>query len=236
MKSILHKADTRGGAEHGWLSTKHSFSFADYYNPERMGFGALRVLNDDVIAGGTGFGMHPHNNMEIITIPIEGELEHKDSMGNIGVLKAGDVQVMSAGTGIVHSEYNKSKDKELKLFQIWITPDKTNHIPRYEDKSLDSRDFHNTLQNVVSPENGGGVLWIHQNAWLSLGKFDEGKTIEYKIKSKNNGLYIFVISGELKVGEHVLNARDGLGLMNFDSVKISFITDSYFFLIDLPVL
>ena len=181
---ILHKADTRGNANHGWLQSRHTFSFANYYNPERMNFGALRVLNDDSVAAGMGFGTHPHDNMEIISIPLEGDLEHKDSMGNISVIKHGDIQVMSAGTGIFHSEYNKNKDRLVKFLQIWVFPDKKNVTPRYDQITLDLADRHNKLQQILSPDAEDTGVWIHQKAWFHLGKFEKGISTEYKIKAK----------------------------------------------------
>src|SRR5690606_20497754 len=173
MKKIIHRANTRGYANHGWLKSYHTFSFANYYDPERMHFGALRVLNDDTVAGGMGFGKHPHNNMEIISIPLDGDLEHQDSMGNTAVIRNGDIQVMSAGTGIYHSEYNKNKDKPVKFLQIWVIPNKGNVEPRYDQVTLNVADRHNKLQQIVSPKDGGEGVWIHQDAWFHLGKFDE---------------------------------------------------------------
>jgi len=172
--TILHKANSRGDANHGWLHSRHTFSFANYYNPERVQFGVLRVLNDDYVEAGMGFGTHPHDNMEIISIPLEGDLEHKDSMGNIAVIKKGDVQVMSAGTGITHSEYNKNKDKPVKLLQIWVFPNTKNVKPRYDQISLNLADRHNQLQQLVSPNADDGSIWIYQDAWFHLGKFDQG--------------------------------------------------------------
>jgi quercetin 2,3-dioxygenase len=172
--TILHKAETRGNADHGWLHSRHTFSFAGYYDPERVHFGVLRVLNDDTVAPGMGFGTHPHENMEIISIPLEGDLEHKDSMGNVSVIRHGDVQVMSAGTGITHSEYNKNKDRPVKFLQIWVFPDKENLTPRYDQVTLNIDDRHNKLQQILSPDPDDPGVWIHQNAWFHLGKFDEG--------------------------------------------------------------
>jgi redox-sensitive bicupin YhaK (pirin superfamily) len=214
--TVLHKADTRGHANHGWLDSYHSFSFAGYYNPERMHFGVLRVLNDDTIDGGTGFGTHPHDNMEIISIPLEGELEHKDSMGNVAVIKSGDIQVMSAGTGIQHSEYNKNKDKKGKFLQIWVIPNKRNVTPRYGQITLKSEDRHNKLQQILSPNQDDNGVWIHQDAWFHLGKFDKDQTVEYSLKKKGNGVYAFVINGDITIDGQKLNARDGFGVWNID--------------------
>jgi redox-sensitive bicupin YhaK (pirin superfamily) len=242
MKSVLHRAESRGGAKHEWLNTHHTFSFANYYDPQRMGFGVLRVLNDDTIAPGKGFGMHPHDNMEIITIPLEGRLEHKDSMGNVGVVRNNDeemdVQVMSAGTGIVHSEYNASIEDPVKLLQIWIMP-RTSYVrPRYEQVSLVHASRHNKLQEIISPEDHDAPLWIHQNAWMYLGKFDKDKTTHHRIKSPKNGLYIFVISGSVQVGEFTLRDRDGLGIFDIDDdteFSFSAVTDCEFLLFDVPM-
>ncbi len=235
MKSTFHKADTRGHADHGWLKTFHSFSFADYYDQKRMGFGALRVLNDDSIDGGKGFGTHPHANMEIITIPLAGELAHADSMDTKSVIKKGDIQVMSAGTGVEHSEYNNSKDTPVQLLQIWVTPNKQNVEPRYDEITLNAEDRHNKLQQIVSPNKEDAGAWIHQNAWFHLGSFDAGTTAEYAIKTKENGLYVFVISGSIQVGEQVLDSRDGYGIWEFDRVSIAAVTDAEFLLMDVPM-
>ena len=189
--TLLHKAATRGHANHGWLNSYHSFSFGSYYNPERMNFGALRVLNDDTVDGGMGFGKHPHDNMEIISIPLEGDLEHKDSMGNTAVIKHGDIQAMSAGTGIYHSEKNRENSKPVKFLQIWIFPDKQDVEPRYDQVSLNPEDRHNRLQQILSPSPDDDGVWIHQNAWFHLGKFDSGVSSTYSLKDKNNG-FIFL--------------------------------------------
>lgn len=233
--TILHKSETRGDANHGWLHSKHTFSFANYYNPERMHFGVLRVLNDDTVAEGMGFGTHPHDNMEIISIPLEGDLEHKDSMGNITVIKNGDIQVMSAGTGVQHSEYNKSKDKQVKFLQIWVFPNKKNVTPRYDQITLKEEDRHNKLQQILSPNADDDGVWIHQNAWFHLGKFDKGTATEYKIKSKGNGVYIFNLNGKLKVNEQLLDTRDGFGIWNTDSLKLEADTNSEFLLMEVPM-
>jgi quercetin 2,3-dioxygenase len=218
--TILHKADTRGDANHGWLHSRHTFSFANYYNPERMHFGVLRVLNDDFVEAGMGFGTHPHDNMEIISIPLEGDLEHKDSMGNVAVIKNGDVQVMSAGTGITHSEYNKNKDKPVKFLQIWVFPNRKNVKPRYDQITLNLADRRNKLQQILSPNAGDEGVWIHQDAWFHLGKFDEGFSTDYSIKKNGNGVYAFVLKGDITIDETVLNERDGLGIWNTDKISI----------------
>jgi len=218
--TILHKAVTRGDANHGWLHSRHTFSFANYYNPERMHFGVLRVLNDDFVEAGMGFGTHPHDNMEIISIPLEGDLEHKDSMGNVAVIKNGDVQVMSAGTGITHSEYNKNKEKPVKFLQIWVFPNRKNVKPRYDQITLNLADRRNKLQQILSPNAGDVGVWIHQDAWFHLGKFDEGFSTDYSIKKNGNGVYAFVLKGDITIDETVLNERDGLGIWNTDKISI----------------
>jgi len=219
-KTILHKAATRGDANHGWLHSRHTFSFANYYNPERMHFGVLRVLNDDFVEAGMGFGTHPHDNMEIISIPLVGDLEHKDSMGNVAVIKNGDVQVMSAGTGITHSEYNKNKDKPVKFLQIWVFPNRKNVKPRYDQITLNLADRRNKLQQILSPNADDDGVWIHQDAWFHLGKFDEGFSTDYSIKKNGNGVYAFVLKGDITIDETVLNERDGLGIWNTDKISI----------------
>jgi redox-sensitive bicupin YhaK (pirin superfamily) len=219
-KTILHKAATRGDANHGWLHSRHSFSFADYYDPNRIHFGALRVLNDDQVAEGMGFGTHPHNNMEIISIPLEGDLEHKDSMGNVTVIKNGDIQAMSAGTGVAHSEYNRNKDKPVKFLQIWIIPNQQNVKPRYDQVTLNLNDRHNKLQQIVSPKAGGPGVWIHQDAWFQLGRFDKDFTTEYKIQKQGNGVYAFVLKGDMTIEGNTLNERDGLGIWETDKISI----------------
>lgn len=235
-KTILHKAETRGHANHGWLNSYHTFSFANYYNPERMHFGALRVLNDDTIDGGMGFDTHPHDNMEIISIPLEGDLEHKDSMGNVTVIKHGDIQVMSAGTGIFHSEYNKNKDSKGKFLQIWVFPNKRGVTPRYDQITLNIEDRHNKLQQVLSPNVDDEGVWIHQNAWFHLGKFDSGVSAEYVLKAKENGVYVFVISGNVTVNNQALQTRDGLGVWEADSLSIKADSDAEFLLMEVPML
>ncbi len=233
--TVLHKADTRGSADHGWLKAKHSFSFANYYNPERMHFGVLRVLNDDIIAGGMGFGRHPHDNMEIITIPLGGDIEHKDSMGNKAVISHGQVQVMSAGTGIQHSEQNHNSKEELRLLQIWLFPNKQDVTPRYDQITLNIADRKNKLQQVLSPNPDDEGVWIHQNAWFHLADFDKGVATEYNFKLKGNGLYVFNIKGDLKVNDQIINKRDGLGIWDTDKVTISAESDAEFLLMEVPM-
>lgn len=233
---VIHKASSRGYADHGWLKTKHTFSFANYYDPERMNFGALRVLNDDHVEGGEGFGLHPHDNMEIISIPLEGDLEHRDSMNNVSVIRKGDIQVMSAGTGIFHSEYNSNTDRPVKFLQIWVLPERKNVSPRYEQMTIDQESLINRFQLIVSPEQGEKNLWIHQNAWFQLGRFTKGSETGYNIRSVGNGVYAFIISGEVTLNGYRLEERDGLGIWNLDSLKIFADKDSEILLVDVPMI
>ncbi len=217
---ILHKADTRGHADHGWLNSHHSFSFANYYDPERMHFGVLRVLNDDTVAAGMGFNTHPHDNMEIISIPLEGDLEHKDSMGNTQVIRHGDIQVLSAGTGITHSEKNRNTDKLTRFLQIWVFPNKRNVTPRYDQLTLDVADRHNRFQQVLSPSAEDAGVWIHQDAWFHLGNFDAGAGTTYAVKRKGNGVYAFLLEGSATINGQALGRRDGLGIWDVDTVYV----------------
>ncbi len=232
---VLHNANTRGGANHGWLIANHSFSFGNYYNPDRMNFGCLRVLNDDYIAAGKGFGTHGHDNMEIITIPLEGDLEHKDSMGNTAVIKKGDIQILSAGTGIQHSEYNKNTDQPTKLLQIWVLPQLRNIEPSYDQISLSLADRHNKLQQIVSPNKDDEGVHINQNAWFYLANFDTDFNTTYNIKSTKNGVYIFIISGNLTVNNIELNTRDGFGIWDVDSITLNAKTNTEFLIMEVPM-
>ncbi len=234
-KTVLHKSETRGHENHGWLDSYHTFSFAEYYDPDRIQFGALRVLNDDTVDPGMGFGMHPHNNMEIISIPLEGDLEHKDSMGNVAVIRHGDVQVMSAGTGIRHSEYNRNKDGLVKFLQIWVFPDQQNVTPRYDQVSLNISERHNRFQQIVSPNAEDDGVWIHQNAWFHLGKFDKAVSIDYKIKAKGNGVYAFILSGRVSINGQQLSTRDGFGIWDIDKISVRAETDAEFLLMEVPM-
>jgi redox-sensitive bicupin YhaK (pirin superfamily) len=234
--TVLHKSDTRGVADHGWLNSRHTFSFGSYYNPDRLHFGVLRVLNDDVVAPGMGFGAHPHDNMEIISIPLEGDLEHKDSMGTVAVIRHGDVQVMSAGTGIRHSEYNKNPDKDVKFLQIWVIPNKQNVKPRYDQITLQPEASRNKLQQILSPNADDEGVWIHQDAWFYLGKFDKGATVEYAIKKPGNGVYAFVLNGDIVINGQVLNKRDGYGLWDIDKISIEAASqDAEILLMEVPM-
>lgn len=235
MKKIVHKAGNRGHADHGWLNAWHSFSFASYHDPEKVHFGVLRVLNDDTIAGGMGFGTHPHDNMEIITIPLSGQLEHKDSMGNTGIISKGEVQVMSAGTGIEHSERNKNSNEALKLLQIWLFPDKKNVKPRYDQKAFDLDAAKNKLLTIVSPMGETEGLNIHQNAWFSLGKLDKDQTIIYNLKDQKNGIYAFVIDGDVSINGEKLNRRDALGIADIHELEIKTGSEAELLLMEIPM-
>ncbi|MFN6078393.1 MAG: pirin family protein, partial [Bacteroidota bacterium] len=202
------------------LKSFHSFSFANYYNPERMNFGVLRVLNDDTVSGGMGFGKHPHDNMEIISIPLEGDLEHQDSMNNTTIIRKGDIQVMSAGTGVYHSEYNKNKDETVKFLQIWVFPNKKNVTPRYDQISLNIEERKNKLQQILSPNAEDEGVWIHQDAWFHLGNFDKGQNVHYQIKKEGNGLYAFILKGSFVIDEQEMDLRDGLGITGTNQIDI----------------
>lgn len=235
MNTILHKASTRGHANHGWLDTYHTFSFASYYDPDRMNFGVLRVLNDDTVAPGMGFGKHPHDNMEIISIPLEGDLEHKDSMGNVAVIRQGDVQVMSAGTGIYHSEYNRNKDQEVKFLQIWVFPNSKGVEPRYDQISIREIEKDNEFFQILSPNADDAGVWIHQDAWFSLGKFTQDVKTEYQLKSPDNGVYFFVLEGKFTIGGQELLKRDGLGVWDTVTVPVEASGDSRILLLEVPM-
>lgn len=220
-QTVLHKAGSRGYASHGWLQSHQTFSFADYYNPEMMHFGVLRVLNDDWVAPGMGFGRHPHDNMEIISIPLEGSLEHSDSMGNTAVIEKGDIQVMSAGTGIFHTEYNKSKDKPVSFLQIWLFPRKKNVTPRYDQLTLNSADRENTFQQILSPNKQDAGVWIHQDAWFHLGHFNKAYNTVYQFKKPGNGVYAFIIKGSAVIEGIQLDEKDGLGIWNSNHITVT---------------
>jgi redox-sensitive bicupin YhaK (pirin superfamily) len=218
--TILHKADTRGHAQHGWLESHQSFSFAGYFNPGRIQFGMLRVLNDDIVAGGRGFGSHPHDNMEIISIPLEGSLVHEDNLGHRQVVSQGEIQVMSTGRGVFHSEYNNSPDQPAKFLQIWVFPNKLNVEPRYDQMRLDPEKGHNRLQQILSPDPKDEGVWIYQDAWFHTGRWDAGKEFTYQLKKKGNGIYFFVIGGAFDVNGQLLEARDGLGITHAETVNL----------------
>lgn len=236
-KTILHKAATRGHANHGWLDSNFSFSFAEYYNPERMHFGALRVLNDDQIAPNMGFGMHPHDNMEIISIPLDGTLQHKDSMGNTAIINSNDIQVMSAGTGIFHSEYNYSKTETGKFLQIWVLPNKKNVTPRYDQITLTPTDRFNKLQQILSPNTNDEGVWIHQNAWFHLGSFEKNFSTEYRMKGNGHGVYAFIIKGQFIINNIEIDERDGLGIWDTDKFDIqSLLHNGEILLMEVPMI
>ena len=235
MNSIFHKADSRGLADHGWLISRHSFSFADYHDPERMGFGLLRVINDDIVHPGMDFGAHPHADMEIISIPLSGALRHQDSMGNEHVVSAGEVQVMSAGSGIIHSEYNDSDQDDVNFLQIWIYPKEKNIEPRYGQRQFDRSGRQNCFQTLISPDESPGVIWINQDAWLSLADLDAGTAISYQRQGPDSGLYFFVISGQVEIEGHQLNSRDGLGLTEYSSADIVATSQTELLCIEVPM-
>jgi len=235
MKTIFHSADSRGSADHGWLQAKHSFNFAGWFNPERMQFGALRVLNDDTVKGGMGFGTHPHDNMEIITIPLKGDLEHKDSMGNVEVIREGEIQVMSAGSGVYHSEYNKNADREINLLQLWIYPNKRNVTPRYDQIPIDGLHIKNEPFQILSPNPQDQGVWIHQNAWFHMLDLEAENATYYDLKSEGNGVYAFVIAGEVEIGEHVLGKGDALAISEIATFEINAHQDTQVLLIEVPM-
>ncbi|XLS28333.1 pirin family protein [Flavobacteriaceae bacterium M23B6Z8] len=235
MKKILHKANTRGHANHGWLNSYHTFSFANYYNPERMNFGALRVLNDDTVAAGMGFGKHAHDNMEIISIPLEGDLEHEDSMGNKKVIKQGDIQSMTAGTGIFHSEYNKNKDRDVKFLQIWVVPQERNVTPTYDQITLHSDDLKNKLLQIVSPNADDKGVQINQQAWFHLGNLEKDTNATYELKGENTGVYVFVIDGDVTLNGESLNKRDGLGIWETNALDLYADSNAKVLLMEIPM-
>lgn len=235
MKKIFHPANERGHANHGWLNAYHSFSFASWHDDAKVHFGLLRVLNDDTIAAGMGFGTHPHDNMEIVTIPLKGVLEHKDSMGNIGQIKPGEIQAMSAGSGITHSEYNGSKTEETKLFQIWVFPKVRNITPRYDQRTFNVADRKNKFQTLVSPEKSDKTMWINQDAFFSMGNFDKGQSVDYKMNMKGNGVYLMLIEGEAEIDGQKLSRRDAVGIWETDKVGIKVNSDSEILAIEVPM-
>ncbi|MGM8360477.1 pirin family protein [Flavobacterium sp. ARAG 55.4] len=233
--TVFHKADTRGHADHGWLNAYHSFSFASWYNPDRVQFGALRVLNDDTVAAGMGFGTHPHDNMEIITIPLEGDLAHKDSMGNESTIKNGDVQVMSAGSGIRHSEFNPNADQRTKLFQIWVFPKQRDVTPRYQQITLDKSLEKNDFAQILSPDAEDAGVWIHQDAWFYLSDFDADFSKKLSLKKEGNGFYIMNIEGEIEVNGNTLETRDAIGIWETAEIEIKANKASKFLVMEIPM-
>ncbi len=236
MEKKLHPANKRGTASYGWLNANYSFSFANFYDPDKVQFGLLRVLNDDFVKPGMGFGTHPHRDMEIISIPLKGEIKHKDSMGHTAVIKSGEVQVMSAGTGVEHSEFNSSRE-ELNMLQIWIFPEKKDLEPRYEQKDFSNLMEKDELINVVSPKSDQteNSLYINQQAYLHLGDFQNGREIEYKLKNENHGVYVFLIEGEANVEDVSLNSRDAIGIWDTDEISLKFSEPSKVLLIEVPL-
>ena len=235
MKSILHKAADRGSADYGWLKPNYYFSFSNYHNPEKVHFGLLRVLNDDFIAGGGKFETHPHDNMEIVTIPFTGALQHKDSTGGQGIIQAGDVQIMSAGTGVKHSEANASATEPVTLFQIWVFPKERNITPRYDQRSFDIADRVDQWQVIVSPKEADNALWINQDARFALTKISSGKSLSYTNAFKGNGVFLVVINGSVKVGEVALGKRDALAIADMDNFTINASEDAELLAIEIPM-
>jgi hypothetical protein len=236
MKTTFYAANERGHNDIGWLKANFSFSFGPYYNPEKTNFGALRVLNDDIIAAGGGFGAHPHDNMEIATIVLKGALEHKDSMGNAGVINAGDVQVMSAGTGVTHSEFNPSATEATQSLQIWIFPKEKNIKPRYDQKSFVNALVPNQLSTLISPDKtAADTLWLNQDTTFSMGNFDAGEKIDYAFKTPGNGVYVFILEGSVNIAGTLLNKRDAIGVYESKSVQIETKYKTSLLLIEVPM-
>ncbi|WP_413533416.1 pirin family protein [Empedobacter brevis] len=235
MNYQIFKSESRGGANHGWLNSKHSYSFANYYDPARIHFGALRVVNDDIITGGMGFGKHPHDNMEIITIPIKGGISHQDSMGTGSTIEAGDVQVMSAGTGIFHSEMNAYENQEGHFFQIWIIPNKMNVEPRYQQISVRDLAKENELYQVLSPNAEDQGVWIYQNAWIFLGNYTENKQEIYKVQQEGNGVFLMVVEGEIEFEGNKLERRDAIEIKDTNEFSFHVSKDSQLMLIEVPM-
>jgi len=235
MKSIFHKASERGHADHGWLNAHHSFSFASWQDPAKIHFGLLRVLNDDIVAPGMGFGMHPHDNMEIVTIPLSGTLEHKDSMGNIGVIKPNEIQAMSAGSGLMHSEYNHSKTEPINLLQIWVFPKVRNIEPRYDQRIFSTEEKEGKFKTIVAPIKADDIMWINQDAYFSLGKFKAGTTVDYAIQNKGNGAYIFMIEGNASIEGKILGKRDAIGIWETEKISMNITSDAEILVIDVPM-
>lgn len=235
MKTIFHPENERGHADHGWLNARHSFSFSSYHDPNKVHFGLLRVLNDDIVAPGQGFGMHPHDNMEIVTIPLSGTLEHRDSMGNIGVIRPNEIQAMSAGSGLMHSEYNHSKTEPINLLQIWVFPKERNIAPRYDQKVFSASDKEGRLKTIVAPVKVEDVMWINQDAYFSIGKFSNASRQEYKMQHAGNGAYVFVIEGSASIDGQKLSKRDALGVWETDQFTIDIEAGSEILVIDVPM-
>jgi hypothetical protein len=235
MKTVFHPADARGKAYHGWLKSRHSFSFAQYYDPERMGFGALRVLNDDEVAPGMGFDTHPHRDMEIVSIPLSGDLKHADSMGHSDVIREGDIQLMSAGTGILHSEYNASKEDPVQFLQIWVIPEKQGVKPRYERKSIRDLITPNEFTPLISPDQRDSGMFLHQNTTFFWGEFTESTQVKLALSAAKQGLYVFVVSGSAEIAEQPLGERDAMGIWETEELEIKAESGSRILAIEIPM-
>lgn len=239
MRYVLHREDLRGKAEHGWLHSRHTFSFAQYYDPQRMGFGAFRVLNDDIVEASAGFGPHSHDNMEIISLALAGSMRHQDSIGNTYVIKQGEVQVMSAGTGVSHSEYNASDSEPLNFLQIWVQPKLMELEPRYSQKEFTTDGRYNKFQTIIIPDGSPaseiGALSINQDAWFSLADFTAGRSGYYELKTDGNGVYIFVLEGEIEVAGERLGRRDGMEIVETDAVEFEALAISQLLMIEVPL-
>ena len=234
MKAIVHPHGSRGHANHGWLRTSHSFSFAQWQDPERMNFGALRVLNDDYVVGGAGFGAHPHDNMEILSIPLSGALEHEDNMGNQTVIQEGEVQIMSAGTGVVHSEKNHHAKEEVHFLQVWVFPDRHDLSPTYGQIKVPQMEDSGDLPCIASPDGSKGVR-IHQNAWFYLGRMQKGGQHTHRMHGEGQGLYAMVLEGEAQIGGIVLGRRDAVGIWETPDLQIDVSEDSQILLMEVPM-
>jgi len=235
MKQVIHTAETRGLAKHSWLTSRHTFSFAGYHDPERMNFGLLRVLNDDIVKPGKGFEMHAHENMEIISIPLEGSLEHKDSMGTGSVIRHHDFQIMSAGTGVYHSEFNHSYEKPVNFLQIWIYPKERNIAPRYQQMTFLPESMHNRFHLAISPKKNNNSIWINQDAYTSMGSFDKGRHVHYTCFKEGNGIYIFLINGRVEIAEEMISERDGIGIWETDQISMFFKENSKILILEVPM-
>lgn len=235
INKIVHRANERGLADHGWLKSYHSFSFADYYDPQKMGFGLLRVLNNDYVAPAKGFGTHAHNNMEIISIPLKGELKHQDSMNNVAIIKTNDVQIMSAGSGITHSEYNNSESEEVEFLQIWVYPKEKNIQPRYDQKTFNPAERVNKFELIVSPQKNDDTVWINQDAYFSLASYEAGKAGQYFVKQKGNGVYLFVLNGQIALCDELLTERDAIGLSGLEEINFKTINACELLLMEIPM-
>lgn len=235
MKTVYHKASERGHQHMGWLNAHHSFSFAGYYDPMKVHFGLLRVLNDDIVAPGQGFGMHPHDNMEIVTIPLKGSLEHRDSMGNIGVISPNEIQAMSAGSGLMHSEYNHSKEEEINLLQIWVFPKLKDIEPRYDQRIFTEEEKTGTFKTIVAPVKADNIMWINQDAYFSIGKFPTPSVKTYTIQHSGNGAYVFIIEGSAIINGQELGKRDALGISEVKQFELKIAEGSEILIIDVPM-